>query len=217
MRSLGNLLTAGALAIVVVCLCTARLAADDWPAPVTQNVFSDNGRYFIRILPGTDVGDAVGFAGSPNGAAARGEFYERQPNRSYRLIGDVLLQNPVGPTDALVTNAGYVVTFDNWHNFGYGMVVVIYAPGGRLIRALTVEQLYSRDQIAKIPLSASSRWWRCAPHGYVDPDEQTTIYVSEYFGGTFTFTLRDGAFAYHPGRAECRPPRGPFSASWFGR
>jgi len=204
------------IATVVICLATAPVSADDWPGPVPQNVFSDNGRHFIRIIPGTYAADPVAVTGSPNGAAARGEFYERQTNRSYRLVGDVLLQNPIGPTDALVTNAGYVVTFDNWHNFGYGMVVVIYAPGGRLIRALTVEDLYPRDRIAKIPLSVSSRWWRCAPHGYVDP-EQTTIYVSEYFGGTFTFTLRDGAFAYHPGQAECRPPRGPFSASWFGR
>jgi hypothetical protein len=78
------------------------------------------------------------------------------------------------------------------------------------------KQLYSQDQLAKIPLSESSRWWRCAPHGYVDPDEQTTIYVSEHFGGPFTFTLRDGAFTYQPGKVDCRPPRGPFSASGSG-
>jgi hypothetical protein len=28
-----------------------------------QNVFSDNGRYFVRILPGQSIGDSVGFSG----------------------------------------------------------------------------------------------------------------------------------------------------------
>jgi hypothetical protein len=30
-----------------------------------QNVFSDNGRYFVRILPGQSIGDSVGFSGAP--------------------------------------------------------------------------------------------------------------------------------------------------------
>jgi hypothetical protein len=205
------------VAIVLACTCAVHLAADDWPAPAIHNVFSDNGQYFVRVVPGTSTADTVGFAGTQKGPYARGEFYARQPNRSYRLVADIALQNPVSPTDALVTNGGYLVTFDNWHNFGYGTIVAIYAPGGRLVRGFTAEQLYSPERLAKVPLSTSSRWWRCSPHGYVDPGDQTTIYVFEHFGGTFTFNVRDGAFDYHPGQAECHPPRGPFSASWFGR
>jgi hypothetical protein len=207
----------GASTILLACICAVRIAADDWPSPVVQNVFSDNGRYFVRVVPGTSTGDTVGFSGAKKGPYARGEFYAREPNRSYQLVADIALQNPVSPTDALVTNGGYLVTFDNWHNFGYGTIVAIYTPGGRLVRGFTAEQLYSPERLAKVPLSTSSRWWRCSPQGYVDPGEQTTIYVFEHFGGTFTFDVRDGTFEYHPGRAECHPPRGPFSASWFGR
>lgn len=131
-----------AIAIVLAWTGAVHVAADDWPAPRIHNVFSDNGRYFVRVVPGTSTGDTVGFAGSSKGPYARGEFYERKPDRSYQLVADVALQNPVSPTDALVTNGG------------------------------------------------------C---------------------GTFTFDLRAGAFDYHPGRAECRPPTGPFSAFWFGK
>jgi hypothetical protein len=40
----------------------------------------------------------------------------------------VTLKNPVAPVDTLLSNAGYLVTFDNWHNAGYGQVVAIYGP-----------------------------------------------------------------------------------------
>jgi hypothetical protein len=207
--------TAGALILTV--FCASGTEADDWPAAAAQNIFSESGRYFVRIVPGQSIGDSVGFAGATKGRYARGEFYARQPNRSYALVADVILENPVSPTDALVTNRGYLVTFDNWHNLGYGTVVAIYAPTGRTIRTFTLEQLYSEDRLERIPRSVSSRWWRCAPRGFVDPDEQTEIYLFEHFGGTFTFKLQNGAFAYQPDRATCAPPAGPFSTSWFGR
>jgi hypothetical protein len=206
-----------AAVLLCVLLFTLGMLADDWPAATVQNVFSDNGRYFVRILPGQSIGDSVGFSGAPKGRYAQAELYARRANRSYELVSDTVLENPVSPTDALVTNSGYLVTFDNWHNMGYGKAVAIYGPTGQLINAYALEQLYSADRLGKIPRSVSSRWWRCAPHGYVDPDKQTEIYVFEHFGGTFTFKVESGAFSYHPGQAKCTPPKGPFSASWFGR
>jgi len=197
--------------------CAIGVAADDWPAATVRIAFSENGRYFVRIVPGEAVGDTVGFSGANKGPYAHGEFYARQPDRSYGLVADVTLQNPVSPTDAVVSNHGYLITFDNWHNVGYGKVVAIYEPGGRGVRAFTLEQLYSEEQLEKIPLSVSSRWWRCASHGFVDPREQTEIHVSERLGGTFTFRIKTGQFAYHPGQATCAPPSGPFSTFWFGR
>ena len=161
----------------------------------------------MRILPGESVGDSVGFSGAPKGRFAHAEFYARGANRAYEFVADTALQNPVSPTGiSLVTNSGFLVTFDNWHNLGYGKAVAIYGPNGRLIQAYSLEQLYAPDRLSKIPRSVSSRWWRCAPQGYVDPDKQTEIYVFEHFGGTFTFKVESGAFAYHPGQAKCTPP-----------
>jgi hypothetical protein len=93
----------------------------------------------------------------------------------------------------------------------------MYKPDGQVVRALTLDDLYKADRLKEIPASVSSRWWRCRPHGYVDPDRQTEVYVTEHFGGTFTFKVQTGAFEYHPGKQECKTPDGPFSASWLGR
>lgn len=208
--------TAAGVALIVG-LCALRVMADSWPGPIVRNVFSENGQYFVRIIPGKSMGDVVGFAGSAKGPYARGEFYARQPDRSYKLVADAVLQNPISPTDGLVTNSGYLLTFDNWHNFGYGKAVAMYKPDGQLVRALTLEELYKDDRIRKIPTSVSSRWWRCSPHGFVDPDHQTEVFAFEHFGGTFTFKVQTGAFAYQPGKKKCDPPGGPFSASSLGR
>ncbi len=168
----------------------------------------------MRLVPGTSVGETVGFAGAPNGGPARGEFDVRQRDRSYRLVADVALANPVAPVEALVSNTGHLITFDNWHNAGYGAVVAIYDPSGRLVRAWRLEDLYDAKRIADIPRSVSSRWWRCAPRGFVDPPTQHRVYAFERLGGSFVFTLVTGAVAYTAGRARCAEPiGGQFSAT----
>jgi hypothetical protein len=191
--------------------------ADDWPAAQIQNVFSANGKHFVRIVPGQNWGDTVGFSGSPKGRNAKAEFYVQQRDRSFKPTAEVALQNPIAPVEAIVTDTGYLVTFDNWHNFGYGKVVAIYRPNGRLLRSFSLEEIYSADQLKRIPHSISSRGWRCSPHGFSDPKEQTTVYVFEHLGGTFQFNIQIGSVRYNPGQAACNPPRGPFSASWFAK
>lgn len=191
-------------AVVMLTILPCSVAADQWPAAKVQQVFSENGRHFVRIVPGEGYGDTVGFKGSKTGAYARGEFYEKQADRSYKLIADVALQNPVAPAESLLSNRGYLLTFDNWHNAGYGKVVAIYRSNGELVRTYELEALYTSKQIEAIRTSVSSRWWRCRPFGFVDPDEQTKVYVFEHFGGTFVFDLSTGKQEYHPGQASCQ-------------
>ena len=203
------------LALLLVALTAGPALADDWPGPRTVSVFSEDGRHFVRLVPGASVGDRVGFAGAPKGAPARGEFYVRQADRSYHLVADVTLANPVAPVAALASNTGHLVTFDNWHNAGYGAVVAIYDPSGRLVKSWRLEDLYDARRLAAIPTSVSSRWWRCAPTGFVDPPTQQQVYVFERHGGTFVFTLAGGTVAYAAGRARCtEPAAGPFSATF---
>ena len=124
------------LLAVALVLAPVGMRADDWPAPHTRNVFSKDGSHFVRIIPGSNWGDVVGFQGADTGEYARGLFYALQPDRSYRLIADVALVNPVAPVDALVTNRGELVTLDNWHNFGFGAVLAVYDPAGARRRLL---------------------------------------------------------------------------------
>lgn len=128
----------------------AAVSADSWPGPVILTRFSDDGRFFVRITPGASVGDTYGFAGERKGPYASAQFYALQPDDSYRLVKRVSLVNPVAPVDAIVTKRGYLVTFDNWHNLGFGKVLAVYGPAGDPIASYTLEQMYSADQLKRI-------------------------------------------------------------------
>jgi hypothetical protein len=200
--------------VIVILLFGGGLAADSWPGPHVMTSFSADGHRFVRISPGQSVGDVVGFAGEAKGAYARALFYERRPDRSYRVAADVALLNPVAPVDILLSNSGYLITFDNWHNLGYGESVAIYNPTGAVVASWELEQLYTPEQLGGIRTSVSSRWWRCRPFHFVDLEEQTKVYVREALGGYFVFQLAEGKFTHTKGDAECTPAARPLSASY---
>jgi len=195
---------------VIVLLTPFASGGDDWPGPTTLVRFSDTGEFFVRISPGRSLGDTWGFTGAAKGPYASARFYALQPDKSYHLVSEVSLLNPVAPVDALVTRRGYLVTFDNWHNLGFGKVLAVYAPSGKPVAGYELEQLYPSDQIKKIRESMSSRYWRCAPFGFVDPTEQTQLYIREALGGEFVLTIATGTITYHPNHIkDCVPPEIP--------
>jgi len=171
--------------------------ADEWRVPRAQNVFSVNGQYFVRVIPGTVVNDPA-FNGR-----SHGEFYRRQADRSYRLVADVELQNRVSPAYAIVTDDGYFVTFDEWFQIGMGRVIAFYRPTGALIRAVTIEELYTPDKLIEIPQSTSSRWWRCSVFYTPASGDEETLTVFEHFGGSFALHPETGTFDYRAGTAAC--------------
>jgi hypothetical protein len=194
--------------LTLLVLGSGMASADDWPGPRVFAVFSENGRYFVRIVPGESVGDTVGFAGAPKGKYATALLYALQPDRAYRLQYEITLTNPVAPISALVADTGAFITFDNWHNVGFGTVVAIYGPSGTLVRGWELTELYTKDKVDTIPRSVSSRYWRCAPIHFVEPKEQKAVYVPEALGGHFVFTLATGGVVHAPGtRKDCRPPQ----------
>ena len=93
--------------------------------------------------------------------------------------------------EVLVTDAGFVLTLDNWHNLGYGQVVVFYAPGGELLKSYELTDLYDPKAIERIPHSVSSRAWRRV-FGFVDPDAQTRVYVTDHRHDTLVFEVATG-------------------------
>ena len=191
---------------------------DDWPGAQPRTVVSSDRQWSVRIIPGSSHGDQVGFAGAPTGPYARALFHARQPDGSLRQVADVPLVNPVAPVDALITRRGELITFDNWHNAGFGAAVAIYDAGGRQLAGFTLEQLYGAAKAEQIPRSVSSRWWRCDAKGFVDPGRETAVYVRDHFGGTFSFRFAPPFFSYRaavPGAPapECRRPTGPLSTT----
>ena len=73
--------------------------ADSWANPVVREIFSASRDHFVRVTPGTSIGDTIGFAGAAKGAYASAEYYRRQADRSYRLMATATLLNPVAPVD----------------------------------------------------------------------------------------------------------------------
>lgn len=162
--------------IALVILASLSLRADEWPGPQTREVFSSSREWFVRVIPGKSLGDTVGFAGSPTGPYAKAEFYQRQKNRSYRLVKEITLLNPVAPVLFLVTDRGYLVTLDNWHNMGYGKAAVSYSPQGRPVFSYELKDLFTPPEIEQFTRSNSSIWWR-TENVYVR-DEQQSVYIT---------------------------------------
>ena len=177
--------------------------ADDWPAAQVRAAVSENGETVVRVIPGTSIGDTYGFAGAAKGKFASAQLLRFRDDR-YVLYQTVALANPVAPIHVAVANDGTLITLDNWHNVGFGDIVVIYAPDGKLRRKYRLEDLYPAARMAKIRRSTSSIWWRCVGQ---DPAVQRngTVQVDEALGGRFTFFLETGAFRYDAGAGACRP------------
>lgn len=208
-----------ALSIALYLLLAANNGwSDDWAGARSFQVFSESAKYFVRVTPGESVGDTVGFAGTRKGKFAQALYYALQADRSYKLLHEIRLQNPVAPVDLLLSDRGHFITFDNWHNLGFGKVVTIYAPTGKLVRSYELNQLYSVAPLEKIPTSVSSRHWRCQPIHFVEPKEQKSVYVPEVLGGYFVFSLATGEMVYTTGaRKECLSPQGPLSQTRIGQ
>lgn len=135
--------------------------ADDWVGPQVSGVASPNGKILVRVVPGNSMGEVEGFADSPRGERAHALYYRLDGKEKLTLFQEVILENPVAPVFYVVTNQGAIVTFDNWHNVGMGKVIVIYSPAGKVLKSHTLTELYTKAEVAKMPRSVSSIWWRC--------------------------------------------------------
>ena len=182
--------------IVALALTTLPVAqADDWPAPVIREVFSHSRAYFVRVLPGKSFGDTVGFSGAAKGPFATAEFYRLEKDRSYRLAATAPLLNPVAPIEFFVTDRGFLMTLDNWHNMGYGKVVAFYSPEGKPIRAYGLSDLFTESEIEGFRHSVSSIWWRKSAGSYVRQAEDTFYVTVSDTGAGFVFAL-SGVYQY---------------------
>ena len=191
-------------ALALITLAVAK--ADDWPAPVIREAFSHSRAYFVRVLPGKSFGDTVGFSGAAKGPFATAEFYRLEKDRSYRLAAAAPLLNPVAPVEFFVTDGGFLITLDNWHNMGYGKVVAFYSPEGKHIRAYELSDLFTQSEIEGFRHSESSIWWRKSAGSYVRQGEGTFYVTVNDAGAGVVFEL-SGAYQYcetREGRSLCR-------------
>jgi hypothetical protein len=192
-------------AALLLCACSL-VGADSWARATVKEAFSASRDWFVRVVPGTSIGDTVGFAGSPKGPFAKAEFYRRQADRSYRLVAEVSLANPVAPVNFFVTDRGYLATLDNWHNMGFGVVAAFYSPEGNPIRSYELKDLFSADEIGKFTRSVSSIWWR-KETAYVRDGQQSLYVLVDDKGTELIFETETGAWQFcqnRNGQHQCR-------------
>jgi hypothetical protein len=60
---------------------------------------------------------------------------------------------------------------DNWHNEGYGAVIVLYHWDGTLVRTYQLADLFPKKEIDSFPMSESSVWWHKGPT-YIQQDQK---------------------------------------------
>jgi hypothetical protein len=184
----------GFLLGTLLSITTMAVRADDWAAPQTREVFSASREYFVRVTPGESLGDTFGFAGQKKGKYAAAEFYRRHQDRSYRLVTEVVLLNPVAPVEFFVSDDGRLATIDNWHNVGYGKVVSIYDSRGKVVQSYDLSDLFQDEEIKTFGRSVSSIHWRNGP-AYIRQDQKTLL-ITVKSGGDFLFVMETGRFKY---------------------
>ena len=189
MSKLQNLFTLVLLTFVFV----ISAKADSWALPEKKTVCSENKKFCFKVIPKKLAGQLDYFedkeAGKENAGAdkrekenyAKGIFYARDKFGNLRERWKIKLVNEVSPVDILVSNEGdYVITFDNWHNVGYGNdVVVIYdAADGKLVKNLGLSDFLTDSDIENLPRTSSSIWWR-GKHFIETPEKRLVLRVTK--------------------------------------
>jgi hypothetical protein len=195
---------------IVLCLLASPALADSWARPQTKEMFSANREHFVRVIPGESLGDTHGFASTKKGRYAMAQFYRRAADRSYQLVAETSLLNPVAPVEFFVADNGHLATLDNWHNVGYGKIVAIYDARGAPIRAYELAELFDASEVEGFPHSVSSIHWRKGAF-YLRQDQRTLL-VTVKDGADFLFGLETGRFEYceyHDKAYRCRDADAP--------
>jgi hypothetical protein len=195
-----------AVAILLACLAFAALTAraDSWISPSETGAVSADGRVVVRVTPGESWGEAVGFEGAPKGKHARATFYRLdEAGAAFARQREQELLNPVMPVVFAVANDGTLATVDNWHNVGYGPVLVVYAPSGEVVKSYALKDLYSEEQMRQFPISVSSVWWRCSQPPAIEPSGAFAFI--DRLGQRVAVDLVTGAVTFEPA-APCADP-----------
>lgn len=187
-------------ALLAMIMALKSSVADEWPPPKPAIVSSPNGRLLVRIVPDTESSGNSGTGG------ARAEFYAARANHWFLLRSEAALVNPVSPVFAVLTDNGYLITFDNWYEKGRTAAIAFYGPYGDLIRQLTLSDLYGSRRV-ELPASTPSTTihWLCRVSQSQDPI--AGIVLHEALGGTFVLTPETGRFEYRAGTSEGCDPR----------
>ncbi len=157
-----------------VLLATPALA-DSWLPPEVRAYASADGAWKLTIYPRELTNQLDYFRdkvdGKPNAGGVPGDsrkspigHMQRKQDGQWRTVWKAPLVNDVAPVDAVVSNLGTSVTFDNWHSVGWGDdAVVFYAADGSRLREFGLTAFLPGFYVNALPRSVSSIHWRGEP------------------------------------------------------
>jgi hypothetical protein len=187
-----------ALFVLAAVLGTAH--ADSWPPARPAGAVSGNGDLVLRVEPGDSLGDVYGFAGAKKYATA--SLYRRDGEDRYTKIRETQLLNPVAPVDFVLSDAGELVTFDNWHNLGVGKALVVYGADGTVTRSYTLAEIYSPKELSRLQPSVSSVEWRC-PFVPILERGSREVEFADKLGNAMSVNVRTGALSKRRSQKVC--------------
>ena len=180
------------LGVLSLLLFATLLLGDSWMLPRLVTVWSPSSNYVAQVTTGSG-----GYFGDYERAITNRErnasaIVSRCPAPSItNVVWSGKLINPVAPVEVYVSDGGYLVTMDNWHEVGYGAVVAIYNPTGRLLRHWSLQELFKPEELLRLTHSVSSIWWHSAKAYFVGGTETNALVVPAV-GKEFVFGLTDG-------------------------
>jgi len=183
---------------LLVALLSASARADDWARPEPTSFHSRGFGYVAEIFP-------------PHSRQNSGDkplcyFYELgYPGSDWRIDARLKwkapLVNELMPYQALISQAGNLITLNEHGSIGYRNAIVIYDRHGRTIKAYKLDDLLPADEISmnentnKIAISTSSRWWN-RDAKYYFYQQPSRFYVVLPWGTALEFFVTDGTFRY---------------------
>jgi len=131
--------------ISIKLFCGTAAHADSWLAPVLEH-WSANHRFVLRVDRTTRE-------------LTLNEAHGDSETRIWKIPG--VQEGTFGiPVIAYVRDDGrYVILRDQYHQVGYGKVLVFLGEKGQVLRAYTLKDLFSQSRIFRSTLSISSLWW----------------------------------------------------------
>lgn len=163
------------LGLLFSLLLATSAFADSWAPPSVRSYSSANGEWKLTVYPRGLTNQLNYFKdkveGKPNAGGIPGDtqaspigHMERKQGGRWQTVWKAPLVNDVSPVEAVVSNDGVTVTFDNWHSVGWGDdAVVIYAVDGTQVRKFGLSAFLPKHYINAVPRSVSSIHWRGDP------------------------------------------------------
>ena len=163
---------------------------DTWGGPDAVSVRSPSGNFIAEVIPGSGGFDYDRALTNLEQNASAVVSMRREGGIT-KVVWEGKLVNPIAPVTVYVSDAGYLVTMDNWHQYGYGSVVVFYDPKGRLLRHWRLEELYQPEERRSLIRSVSSIHWK-AGQAHFGTGAETNTFIVPALIKTFRFALTNG-------------------------